>query len=281
VPSEKPQDPLVATDEALANWRQGDCVLGEHWFVHRVDLAIPLTDAGRHAAAASSDLAETAVAGLVVVSQTCDIVRACKDRSFAEVSPLVEVSPQDLALITGKKRPSYALVPSLASQRLVADLDRTMTVEKPVIAGWIRVAGCRTDEEGRAFAEALARKRKRFAFPDDFNALVRPLQARLVEKHGRDSDEGRSLRALREIRIQATPSWSAENINLMIWFIPYAENAVGTSLPTHIQLESWLKLIKPSGRFRRVHGQIETLERLRAVDYLASDLLDLDHLSSG
>jgi len=107
------------------------------------------------------------------------------------------------------------------------------------------------------------------------------LQARLVEKHGRDSDEGRSLRALREIRIQATPSWSAENINLMIWFIPYAENAGGTSLPTHTQLESWLKLIKPSGRFRRVHGQIETLERLRAVDYLASDLLDLDHLSSG
>lgn len=276
--SDEAQDSEIATDKALADWRQGDCVLGEHWFVHRIDVERPLTEAARQAAAASSDLAETAVAGLVVVSQTCDIVRGCKDRSFAEVSPLVEVSPQDLALIRSKKRPSYALVPALASRCLVADLDRTMTVEKSLIGRWERVPGCRTDEESRAFAEALARKRKRFAFPDDFNALVKRLQARLVDKHGRESDEGRALRALREIRVQATPSWSATNVSLMFWFIPHSEN--GDSMPSHAQLESWLKLVTPSGRFRRVHGQIQTLERLRASEYLASDQLDLDHLSS-
>lgn len=270
----------IATDAELAKWRQGDCVLGEHWFVHRLDVDNPLTDASRAAAAASSDLAETEVAGLVVVSQTCDIVRASKDRSFAEVSPLVEVSPHDLTLIRKKKRPSYALVPALDSQRLVADLDRTMTVEKPVIARWKRVEGCRTDEEARDFAEALARKRKRFAFPDDFNALVKRLQARLVEKHGRESDEGRALRALREIRVQATPSWSDENIGLMFWFIAYSDNQGRDAAATPSHLETWLKLVTPTGRFRRIHGQIETLERLRASDYLASDQLDLDHLSS-
>lgn len=26
-------------DRALKAWRQGDCVLGEHWFVHRINAA--------------------------------------------------------------------------------------------------------------------------------------------------------------------------------------------------------------------------------------------------
>ena len=31
-------------DRQLSAWRQGDCVIGEHWFLFRTDAERPLTD---------------------------------------------------------------------------------------------------------------------------------------------------------------------------------------------------------------------------------------------
>ena len=60
-----------AIDAALQEWRQGDGVVGEHWFVHRFDPQTPLTGQAKIAAEQEkeADLAEVAVAGLVVVSR--------------------------------------------------------------------------------------------------------------------------------------------------------------------------------------------------------------------
>src|SRR4051812_32105621 len=125
----------------LAAWRQGDCVLGEHWFVHRFDPSLPVTGPGRAAADADADLAEEQVAGLVVVTQTCDVVRSCAERPYVEVCPLVEVNEEKLREIERGRRPAYGFIPLLTDRRLVADLDRTMTVEKPVMMKWARTPG--------------------------------------------------------------------------------------------------------------------------------------------
>lgn len=168
----------VAVDDALGAWRQGDCVLdGEHWFAHRLDTKFPVTDASRAAADEGADLAEEEIAGFVVVTQTCDVVRACDERPYVEVCPLVGVDEPRLREIERGRRPAYAYLPLLADRRLVADLDRVMTVEKPVVASWTRAPGWVTDAEARMFAQALARKRARFAFPDDFTGFARKLQA--------------------------------------------------------------------------------------------------------
>lgn len=37
-------------DEALAEWRQGDCVVGEQWFMRRFSPARPLTWSGKSSA---------------------------------------------------------------------------------------------------------------------------------------------------------------------------------------------------------------------------------------
>ena len=71
----------------LSSWRQGDCALGPHWFVFRSNPSQPITAAGRSAANEGIDLAEEEVAGVVVVTQTCDIVRAPAERPFVEISP--------------------------------------------------------------------------------------------------------------------------------------------------------------------------------------------------
>jgi hypothetical protein len=272
--TESDDDPeFAAVDRVVGQWRQGDCVLGEHWFVHRVSSK---DAADQH----ESDIIETAVRGFMVLTQTCDVVRECSRRPFIEVAPLVEVDNGSLHAIERGRRPTYAFVPGLADQHLVADLDRTMTVEKAVVAGWERIVGCRNEIETRALAQSLARKRARFAFPDDFTSLASNLQERLTDKHDKNSPEGRALRSLREIRVQATPTWDAAGVELMFWFIREGNAAVFEGSPWEVHLAAWLGLAPPAGRFSRVEGQVVALEDMTARDYVDSDPLDLDHLSS-
>jgi len=54
-------------------------------------------------------------------------------------------------------------------------------------------------------------------------------------------------------------------------------------VPTSLQtwgdlLKGWLKLVPSSGRFYSVDAQVVSLD---AADYVASDPLDLDHLTGG
>ncbi len=53
------------------------------------------------------------------------------------------------------RRPQYAYIRGVADRRLVADLDRVMTMEKSVLADWKRVPGCETDLQQRRLVEAL------------------------------------------------------------------------------------------------------------------------------
>ncbi len=265
-------------DAALQSWRQGDCVVEETWFLFRLDVDTPLTDEAVEAAAENLDTAEAQAPGFMVVTQTCDIVRSCADRPFIELCPLVEVPPTQMRQIERHRRPAYAYVPGVAHRNLVADLDRVMTAEKAVLAKWTRTQGCLTDDDVRQLAMALGRKRKRAAFPDDFVELARPLVERLRSKHDKESDEGRALRALREIRIRAAPSWDADSINLTFFFICDDEAAPGPK-DWFEYLEDWLGLLAPSGRFMAIDGIAQSLDDLSARDYVESDLLDLDHLT--
>jgi len=255
-------------------------VLGEHWMVHRFVPDFPLAGEASEVAGEGVDLAESEVRGFMVATQTCDIVRSCTERPFVEVCPLVEVDEEVLRQIERGRRPGYAFVPGVAKHNLVADLDRIMTVEKAVVAGWERVAGCTTDSEDHRLRLALARKRARCAFPDDFTAFAGKLQDRLQRKHDRDSEEGRALRSLLEIRVRATPSWSHAKIEITFWFIRSGDTPDFEGKAWDHYLDAWMKLVPPAGRFERVEGVVVSLDDLTARDYVESDPLDLDHLSA-
>ncbi len=267
-------------DAALSAWRQGDFTRDETWFVHVGDGAYPLTDTAAEAEGDGVQALTSEVMGLVVVSQTCDIVRGCTARPFVEVAPLVDIPDADYHQVKKGRRPALAALPNLEAERLVVDLDRVMTVEKSVVATWRRTPGHDTDYDARVFAQALARKRARFAFPDDFTALARKLQHRLTEKHDKATDEGRGLRALREIRIRATPSWDAPEVELLFWFIRNDTDATFEGKSWADLLPAWLKFVSAEGRFRHVYGQVSTLRDMTAEEYNDSDPLDLDHLST-
>ncbi len=271
---------ISVIDSTLSQWSQGDCAIGDDfWFVTRFDPQRPLTAAAEDVAA-ETDFAKSAVSGFVVVTQTCDLVRSCAERPFLEISPLVSVDAELLAEIKRLKRPNYAYLAGVADRSLVADLDRVMTVEKAVVAAWERIPGCQSDADIRALGEALARKRSRFAFPNDFNKLANKLQERMKEKHEKDSPEGNALRALEQIRVSATPAWDAENVELIFWFIRAEQDDRFQDQEWHQLLDSWLKLLPASGRFSSVDGSVVTLDDMTAKEYVNSDRLDLDRLSS-
>jgi hypothetical protein len=280
VPRLAPDDPdAQRIDDALAHWRQGDVALDASWFVHVADGGTALTEeAGQ--AGEGTNLIQSTTDGSVILTQTCDIARPSVKRPFIEVAPLVEVEEGVAHEIERGHRPNYAVVPALRARRLVADLDRVMTVEKSIVATWTRTPGHTTDEEARGFAQALARKRVRFAFPDDFNDHVKRLQSRLEEKHDKLSDEGRALRALREIRVTGTPSWDDPAIEVFFWFVRNDDDANFEGKTWDAFLEKWKTLISPKGRFAKVDGVVVALGDMTAEEYVHSDPLDLDYLST-
>ena len=276
-------------DEALHVWRQGDVSLDAGLeFVHLADLSCPHSPASVQVAGGLADDGEAVkagatsvldeVRGLVMLTQTCDVVRGCRNRPFVEVAPLIEVPELWVEEIRRLKRPAFAYVSTTAGERLVADLDRTMTVEKALVAGWTRTPGWENDEELRDFARALARKRSRFAFPDDFVAAAGDLQSHISGRHNRQNDEGAYLRALREIRVRAAPSWDNREVQLSWWFIKDVDPA-GVQVDWSTFLDQWLARFDQTGRFRVVSAIACHLENMTARDYLESDRLDLDRLS--
>lgn len=268
-------------NKALSDWRQGDCVVGEHWFVYRYNSQNPITIENQIPESDNCDLMEKEVKGFAVITQTCDLVRDCKTRPFIEVSPLVEVDEGNLDQIRKGRKPQYAFIPGVADLSLVADLDRVMTVEKSVVATWTRTPGSDSNNKRKQIAQALARKRIRFAFPDDFHDLVKKLQSRLQEKHDKQSDEGEALRALREIRVRAVPDWNSDKVEeLMFYFIRNQDEPSFKGQEWYTLLEKWLKLVPSGDRFSGVYGNVVTLEDMTALEYIESDPLDLDHLSN-
>jgi len=271
---------IVRIDDAMREWRQGDIALDVDWFVHVGDPSVALSDMAAESPDAGIQALTSAVRGLVVLTQTCDLVRSCTTRPYVECAPLVEVDEAYLHEVERGRRPSHAALPALMPERLVVDLDRVMTVEKSIVADWTRQPGWTLDADARRFAQSLVRKRARFAFPDDFTAFARKLSSRLSGKHDKGSDEGRALRALSEIRVQATPSWDAPSITILFWFVRDELQPAFEGRNWNDLLDSWLALVPSIGRFEVVEGLVVPLETLNGVDYVSSDRLDFDHLSS-
>jgi hypothetical protein len=279
-----------ALDASITVWRQGDVTLDAGLvFCHLADLSCPHSPASIQTAeqyAAGGTGIEPAptplfdeVAGLVMLSQTCDIVRSCRQRPFLEMAPLIPVKAAMLEEVRRLKRPGFAYVPATADKLLVADLDRTMTIEKALARGWTRIEGCRTDAERRDFALALSRKRSRFAFPDDFQEATAGFQEHLADKASKQTDEGAHIRALSEIRVRAAPSWDADEVYLTFWFIKEAEPQGATTVDWPGWIDEWMKLIAKQGRFRLDPPTALRLEGMTARDYCESDRLDLDRAS--
>ena len=259
-------------DERMACWRQGDLALGERWFVH----------VGLEAQSSAPAVLTTEVAGLMVVSQTCDLVRRHGLRPCVEFAPLIALDPEIWESVWRGERPSMATLSCLRAFGLAADLDRAMTVEKRIVADWVRTEGCMNETEVRLLADELARHRQRFAFPDEFSLAARKFIGTIKHKHGRASPTGTFLSALREIRIQALPGWGAASIALRVWFILESPPPNEQRRGFYFEAERLLgKLDVQGGVFGAVEPpQLVLLSEMTAEEYVCSERLDVEYLSA-
>lgn len=268
--------------QAVRSWRQGDCFFGDELFAPiRFAADLPITRASLENADAEGGLVEVPVRGFAVVSQTCDVVAPPLEGQdqYVVVAPLVHEPDDNLfTLIKCGMSLARAYVPSLEQDRLVIALDQASTIEKGVLARVERVQGCATDDERRNLARSIERRFGRFAFPDDFYPVLKRFRNRVVDKYDRQTEEGRFLRSLREIRVRASPNWDAEDVELDFFFVLDSATRLGADAPVEIP-QSLKDRLQEQGRYSSIGCFLVELESWPAVDYVESDALDLDGLS--
>lgn len=276
----------TAKNSNHADWQQGDYVLGAQEFIYKYDTETPATvvsnaqeEERRREEEDGEPLVIEEVKGLVVVSQTCDVVREIKTRPFVEVSPLVEVKPDQYGNIKSGRSPRFAVIETLEAKNLVLDLDRTMTVEKPVLESWKKSDGFASHESRRKFSEALARKRARPAFPNDFVSFIEPLREIVVKKHGKNTDEGKALVLIDEIRVVPEPDWSAEKIKINFLFILNRKTPETEVLKIDEYIKTWLSKLDSKHQKYSIDYRSDYLSNYSAEDYVLSERLDYDYLS--
>lgn len=134
-------------DAALSEWRQGDVALDEKWFVHVGDPAMALSDAAAAAGDDGPQAIMSEVAGLVVITQTCDVVRV-RDTDCASGS--CEVLPSGNSACTGVCGNGVAEPGEACDDGNVlacGTCNATCTDDNPVVTGCANGTACASDDD--------------------------------------------------------------------------------------------------------------------------------------
>lgn len=263
----------------LAEWQQGDFSLGCGDFLFR-DIS-EMTDEGEDDGGAVLD---SEIVGFAVISQTCDVVREPVRVPHVSVCPIVVVDAKRIEEIERGQAPRFGFL-SVAPNGLVVDFSRTMSVTKSLLVSWERQRGCEDESQQREFARALETFFGRFAFPDAFVASVAPLRKAILSKYPKgESDLGKAVRSIRELRVFPHARWSDE-ASVPITFIAVLDNEGERELEDRAEIEKqmWPKIstIEWQGPFS-LHKDglyLATLADLTAADYVNSYPLDVNSLS--
>ncbi|NNN15648.1 MAG: hypothetical protein HKL82_07310 [Acidimicrobiaceae bacterium] len=219
------EEVVAATDATKKLWQQGH-VFEQGDTVWIADRDRPLTSTTAELSATGLGVTRARDAFLVVVSQTCDIVRACWQppeagggRPFVQVCSVVRLDGDEQTRAAKGWTPRYAHLPGLAPNAF-ADLDRFATLEKAVLsAANGKGDGCGSDEARLRFAQAVADYFGRFAFPDQMEKAVTVLRRRFRDKHDGQRNEGALMRNVNEIRVRPVSTWDADQIEIELIFL--------------------------------------------------------------
>lgn len=263
-------------------WRQGDVVglpTSERAWMAAPD--VPLTLASESMEADDIDWVVASTDRLAIVSQTCDIVRDCREHPFVTLAAVVELDEPYASQARRGHRPRFIPLSGISAMSF-ADMNLLVGAEKSILLKAQRISGLRSVEDQRQFARAAARVFERPAFPDDLGESLRGLLERVKKKHGKMSPEGKALESLAEIRVVVEHWADSDGADIRVLFCPESRPS-SDSDPTHGDLETWIAQwmarCRPVGIVHSVDGVLTPLDEMTAREYLASDPLDLDYLS--
>lgn len=256
----------------LAQWRQGDYSLD----LKQIIWGAELSDGELLGEAAD-------VIGIVVITQTCDIVNWGDDKQYVTVAALADVPAEKLPHLIAGRVPSWAVLETPHAPAVGVDLNQLMTIHKSVLASLTRLSGFSSDVTRARFSDTLARKHGRFAFPDNFcRHVLEPLKTRIRSGHEKDSDQGKALRSIDAVRAVASPSWEAEEIKVGFRFILADESKrlvdrsrVSCLLGDYMSKIKWPRGMEPE----EPPFQLQTLDEMTARELLDSQEVDFNFIS--
>lgn len=261
-------------EKRLQQWRQGDYALDVGGFL--------FAEIAEEARAFDAHEASDEVAGLVVISQTCDVVRLTDDKRYVAVSPLVAKASGQWKQIASGRYPSLTSLEH-APEGMYVDLARIMSVSKQLLASWDRHPGFTAPERAIRFAAAIERKMGRFAFPDDFDKATKPFQDRVRERHSKpDSPIGKIYRSIDQLRFLASPHWEAEAVEItMLAVLHPNDKRFASDEDIRAELDAACKGINWPARYQWAEPAfyLATADDLRGSDILNSQLADFEYLS--
>jgi hypothetical protein len=265
----------ISTLDRLADWQQGDFTLMCPDLLY---LDLPEAAGEPH-----DPVFDETNFGCVIISQTCDIVREIDVIPNVTVCPLVKINPARRADIEKGQAPKFGLVDNLPDD-VVVDFTRAMSVTKKLLVTWERLRGCETEDRIVEFSGSLERFFGRFAFPDAFNESIRSLRSAIYSKHEKDSDLGKSLRSIREIRVFPHANWNDQKSVPITFFLILLDDdereveswdAIREAVSAKFSEISWIDPFHPE----ELILHITTLSDMTAGEYLSSYPLDLNALS--
>ena len=267
--------------QRLADWQQGDFSLECGGLVFR-DIVGTDDEIGEE----SDIFYDEAVLGFVVISQTCDVVRAPINTShkFVTVCPLVEIEFEGLSNIERGKAPRFGLIAN-TPKNVVVDFSRTMSVSKELLVNWERQRGCPSEKEQLLFSRSLERFFGRFAYPDAFNDSINSFRKAVHDKYDKNSLFGMVLRSIKELRVYPHASWNTPDsvpITLIVVLDEEFEREVKDRNVIYEQIKLKIDQIDWKTPFSLHEEQgihLAELRDLTAADYLNSYPLDLNSLS--
>ncbi|CAN7722607.1 hypothetical protein [Aminobacter sp. LjRoot7] len=270
----------MGSDEApawagiLREWRQGD---------YTVEIDHILLANGRGEDGFLEPVAGTAI-GLVVISQTCDVVNyGNSDKEWVTVAALIKIDEAQLTNVQRGRAPTWTTLERPPAENVVVNLNQIMTIHKSVLAKVRREVGFDTDATRIRFADALARKHGRFAFPDVFSEQVlSDLRKRVTEAHKKDSDQGKAYRSIFSTRVSGAPNWDNAEVTVGFRFVlvPEAELQIERSkisevVGTHLQKIKWPEGFKPENP----PFVLQTEDEMSAKEWLESQEVDWGFIS--
>jgi len=146
-----------------------------------------------------------APAGVVILSQTCDVVR--ETLPYLHVGPRKLLSDNDARLARRGRRPRYVHLPEIGETEFV-DLANIGSIHKALVAQASSVRGVSSDAQISRFGKAVGRYFNRFAYPGDVNRFLKPLADAIQSKSGNlESAEGRRIEEVLQLRIESLNGW--------------------------------------------------------------------------
>lgn len=252
-------------EDYFAKWGQGDVSLDVN--------ALPHVNA-------DNEIVDIEVAGIVIISQTCDIVNGISapgSPALIQVAGLVKQDPRFLEEVKKFRRPRYIHIPAVSDQNLVGDLELVATYDRAVLERWERLPAP-ADVQSRSHCSfALGRHRSRHAFPDSWAPAFGKLRDWIKARAGKGSDEGLFVSALEEIRVIGDDAEQPASIDVI---------CIMPATATPAERVAWLATMCPAIHKRippsfcpDVTVRLATTRELSAEEYLASRPLDFDAMS--